>query len=321
MELAYAASGDPRCCAYLRPEAVELLTAMPPQTTWDVNAVRAEDERFLSEAPSLPEAVAAAWTKTPEAGSGSVPMREVGVSDPNRVVVSIHGGGFISGSAAYEDLVNAELAQTLNARVFAPEYRLAPEHPYPAALEDCLAAICHAASFGMPVTVYGDSAGAGLALAAACRLNGWSENAGAHGENEDEARAAEALDSLVLLEPCADPRQNTVSFAIHADGPVWTAEASRHAWRQYLGAVPADDLLPEVMIDAATARGTFPATFVAANFVDPLRDEAIAIATRLADRGVRTELRIPAGTYHATLAVHGTPVWNELRRAIAAFVG
>ena len=99
--------------------------------------------------------VPAEWTWTP-------------VADPNRVLLYLHGGGYISGSIKSHRAMVAEAGRRARARTLALEYRLAPEHPYPAALQDALAGYCFLLSTDIDpkdIIVGGDSAGGGLTLA------------------------------------------------------------------------------------------------------------------------------------------------------------
>ena len=99
--------------------------------------------------------VAAEWTWTPNA-------------DPNRVLLYLHGGGYVAGSLKSHRALVAEAGRRVGVRTLALEYRLAPEHPYPAALQDALAGYCHLLSTDIDpkdIVVAGDSAGGGLTLA------------------------------------------------------------------------------------------------------------------------------------------------------------
>ena len=104
--------------------------------------------------------VAAEWTVTPQA-------------DPARVVLFLHGGGYIAGSLLSHRHLVAEIGRQARARTLALDYRLAPEHPFPAALEDAVAAYRFLLAQGLAperIALAGESAGGGLAVAALCRL-------------------------------------------------------------------------------------------------------------------------------------------------------
>ncbi|WP_433204776.1 alpha/beta hydrolase [Dactylosporangium sp. CS-047395] len=196
-------------------------------------------------------------------------------------VLWIHGGGMFLGAAEYEDAFCCDLADQLGAAVVAVDYRLAPEHPHPAPLEDCRAALEWCAERYQRVVVAGRSAGGGLA-AALCLLN--------------RDRHGPAIAAAHLWYPMLDDRHQTPSATELADAPVWNRRLSELAWAAYLGGEPADEY-------AAPARATelagLPPTYLDCGDRDLFRDETADYARRLEAQGVPTRRFEIAGGVHA----------------------
>ncbi len=147
-------------------------------------------------------------------------------------VLDIHGGGFAVGPLALDDGPNADLVRATGAVVVSVDYRLAPEHPYPAAAEDCYAAlrwlVAHAEELGADprrVAVLGDSAGGGLAATTALMARD---------------RGGPPIALQVLIEPELDDRLDTPSMLAGADTVGWDSRQAALSWRYYLGGAPAD---------------------------------------------------------------------------------
>ncbi|MDU4959389.1 MAG: alpha/beta hydrolase [Sporomusaceae bacterium] len=203
--------------------------------------------------------------------------------------INMHGGGFIMGSAADDDDWCRRLANATSCLVVNIDYRLAPEYPFPAALEECYAVIRHlhrhAAAFGIDcrrIAVGGQSAGANLA-AALCLL----------------ARDRREISLLcqVLNYPPLDMALDPAAKVPAADA-VLTAKMQRLFNACYL-TQPADALNPLVSpLLAADVSGLPPALLIAAE-LDPLREEAERYASRLAAAGVPAVCDVFAGCMHA----------------------
>ncbi len=229
----------------------------------------------------------------------------------------LHGGGFVAGSLDTHDGIARWLANLGGCRVVSVDYRLAPEHQFPAAFEDACAALAHlvenAESFGIDrhrLGVCGDSAGGTLAAAAchASRVNG---------------SAPVAL--LVLLCPILDYGGRSDSRRDLAHGYLLDEDTLAHDLWHYLppGADPADERLSPLR--AADLSG-MPRTVIHSAEYDPLRDEARAYADRLAYTGVAVSYVCHPGMIHLFYGLGGvvpyarvmlTQVGDEIRSSLA----
>lgn len=223
---------------------------------------------------------------------------------PRPVCLYFHGGGFVLGSLRSHDGVCGRIAERAKCLVVSVDYRLAPEHRFPAAAHDAIAAyrwcVTHARSLGVDprrIAVAGDSAGGNLAAVVA-----WHE------------RASDSPPSFQLLVyPSTDLEHPTESYRLFATGYLLETNTSRWFRSQYLR--HEDDLrspLASVM-RAPCLRGTPPAHIVTAGF-DPLRDEGEAYARKLAQAGVRVALRCEQHLTHGFFSLGG--ILDSARRAI-----
>lgn len=204
----------------------------------------------------------------------------------------MHGGGMVMNSAKDEDFTASSLATEVRATVISVEYRLAPEHPYPAAMEDCYAAlqwvVKNAQELAIDpdrIAVHGQSAGGGLAAGLALLAR-------------DRNGPSLAFQSLIY--PMLDDRHQTYSSQKIVDIGIWDRAGSIEAWRWYLNN---QDGLIEPEIYAAPARATdlsgLPPTFIDSGALDIFCDESISYASALLHANVPTELHIYPGAYHA----------------------
>ena len=209
-------------------------------------------------------------------------------------IVYIHGGGFAVGSVETEHAGAAGLASGVGAVVVSVDYRLAPEHPFPAPLDDCYAALewVHEAAAELDVdveriAVYGGSAGGGLAAGLALLARD---------------RGGPKLCFQFLGIPELDDRLETPSMQQFVDTPMWNRPSAVNSWRHYLG-----DMTGDVSPYAAPARATdltnLPPAFVSTMEFDPLRDEGIIYALRMLQAGVPVELHQYPGTFHGSSLV------------------
>ncbi|MEV4539841.1 alpha/beta hydrolase fold domain-containing protein [Asanoa sp. NPDC049518] len=202
---------------------------------------------------------------------GGVPVR-VYRPDARPVVVYLHGGGFVLCDLETHDSLVRRLAAATGACVVAVDYRLAPEHAWPAAVDDAVAVITALASGDRPVAVAGDSAGGMLAVLAALRLPGLP------------------LLALLLMCPNADPTLSSPSVTEFGG-------ATLRAWIDLWLPDPAVHTSAEVNLLAADLRGLPPTLLVTAER-DALRDEGDALAARLTAAGVPVRHWREAGAEH-----------------------
>lgn len=232
---------------------------------------------------------------------------------PLPLVVFIHGGGWTFGSLDSHEIETRYLALASGAAVLALDYRLAPEHPFPAALDDVLAvlsAVADGALAGMAdasrIALAGDSAGANLALAALLALR-------------DAGRSAIA--GAVLFYGCYTPDSDSESHRLFGNGDFGLSTVRMDwYWRNYLGTAYAAPPILAAPLGAALA-GLPPLHLVAAG-LDPLRDDTLALARALSAAGVGYELATVPGVIHGFL--NRTPKLPAAQRAHAsagAFLG
>ena len=206
-----------------------------------------------------------------------------GDTAPVRTLVHFHGGGWTLGTLGSIDGPCRELATRAHAVVVSVDYRLAPEHPFPVAVDEAAAAVAwvadSAAAFGADpdrLGVSGTSAGATLALAAALHAREFEEPAEPAGQ--------------FLLYPIAGDDFETDSYRENADGPLLTRADMRWFFERYLRS-PVDARNPfAVPLRAADLGDLPPATVVTAGF-DPLRDDGVALAERFEREGTPVEHR------------------------------
>jgi acetyl esterase/lipase len=201
----------------------------------------------------------------------------------------IHGGGYVGGRKEYSDPMNTLIAAKLGVTVLAVGYRLAPEHPVPAPLDDCYSALAwlhdRAAHLGIDsrrIAIGGESAGGGLAAALAIHAR-------------DEGKYPVCHQHLTY--PMLDHRTGTPE---HYGDPlvgefVWTRESNQFGWSCYLGSHPAQ--APHVPAMVSDVKGLPPAWIFTVS-LDLFRDENISYAQRLLAAGVDTELVVMPGACH-----------------------
>lgn len=227
---------------------------------------------------------------------GGITCLEFEPAAPRLTIAYLHGGGYRLGRCEGWAGFAAVLAERLSARIILPEYRLAPEHPFPAALHDVLLALDDLSRDG-PVIVAGDSAGGGLAVAATLV-------------------AARPPVAAILLSPWLDLTLAGESFESNASCDRFFPRASAvEAAGQYLQGHPADDPLASPLF--ADLRG-FPPSLVLAGGHETLLDDATCFARRLALSGSCVELHVAAGMQHVWPVVF--PDLPETEGAIAAMV-
>jgi acetyl esterase len=235
-----------------------------------------------------------------------VPRGTVG---PSPLLLFVHGGGWVYGDLESHDGVCRFLTEQSGVRVLAVDYRKAPEHRYPAALDDCFAAyswLCdHAADLGADtsrVAIGGDSAGGNLAIAVCLRAR---------------ERGLPKPVAQMLVYPATDFSQRLPSRGMFGQGFYLSKEFMDRCEAAYVppGADTTDPLLSP--LQAKDLSGLPPAYVVTAGF-DPLRDEGEAFARRIADDGGVVELKRHAGLIHGFFNMVG--VSGSARSAVGEVV-
>ncbi|MEL7977630.1 alpha/beta hydrolase [Isoptericola sp. F-RaC21] len=236
-------------------------------------------------------------------------------SRPSGVLVWVHGGGYVMGSVAIGDTFCSDVAAE-GVLVVSVEYRLAPEHPFPAPLDDVMAVLAwvldHAVDLGVDperVAVGGDSAGGGLAAGAAQR---------AHDEGLPVA-------FQLLVYPMLDDR--TVQRA-ERDGEwalVWTPPANRFGWTAYLGHAPGDRTPAPYAAPARRADlAGLPPAWIGVGDIDLFHAEDVEYARRLRAAGVAVDLDVVPGMFHGgdrSSAVPAAEFRGRAREALRAAIG
>ncbi|MCX5380517.1 alpha/beta hydrolase [Streptomyces sp. NBC_00091] len=240
--------------------------------------------------------------------------RPQGAQSAQGAIVWLHGGGGVFGDLDTEHPWATRIAEGSGAVVVSVGYRLAPEHPFPAALDDAYAALTwtagHAAELGIDperIAVGGHSAGANLAAGVALRAR-------------DEQ--GPAIRFQLLNQPGLDDRQETWSARNFTDTPWFDRAKLAAAWRHYLGSRPAT---PYAAPARATDLSGLPAAYIATAEFCPNRDEGIEYALSLMRAGVGVELHQWPGVFHGSQAILSAAVsqrqnaelFAALRRALA----
>ena len=256
----------------------ELIAAgRPSSRTLPLPDGRRNFDEMIDPLTDYPE-VGAVEDRTIPVGGHDVPVRIYRPAEPARAGVSVffHGGGWVFGDLQSHDGICRSITRDSGITTVAVHYRRAPEHPFPAALDDAsgvarwLAA--HGGEIGVdarPLAVVGDSSGANLAAAVSLVLR-------------DEGDSPVAFQAL--LYPVTDPAMDTESYRENADDPFLSADEMVWYWAQYGGGKAPDD--PRAALSMASdLRGLPPAYLLTAGF-DPLRDEGRAFGEALRRAGV-----------------------------------
>ena len=237
------------------------------------------------------------------AGAPEVPVRiyrPAVLNETTAGLLYIHGGGFVVGDLDSEHAGVVALCRDLGIVIVSVDYRLAPENPYPAGLEDCYTALqwTHASATELNIDanrigIMGGSAGGGLAAGLALLA---------------KQRGGPAICFQMLGIPELDDRLQTVSMTEFVDTPLWNRPNAVNSWAFYLGKdyqAGSDD----VPITAAPARATveelrgLPTACVTTMEFDPLRDEGLEYAQKLLQAGVSVEIHSYPGTFHGSSMV------------------
>ena len=211
--------------------------------------------------------------------------------DRAAAVIFLHGGGFVIGDLDIEHPRCLEMCRMTGATVISVDYRLAPEHPFPAGFEDCASAVDWILDCGSAwgfdcsrVAIAGCSAGGCLAAAVLLR-------------RRDRGQILPCFQLLIY--PVLDDRMQTASMHACTETPVWDRHNSEQMWKHYLGEQQNNTSPPAYAAPAraASLKG-LPPTYVMTAEHDPLRDEALIYGQRLLADGVPAEIHQFAGTFH-----------------------
>ncbi|MBL4865771.1 MAG: alpha/beta hydrolase [Pseudomonadales bacterium] len=219
---------------------------------------------------------------------------------PRAGVYEIHGGGFMLGNIDMMDAWCQKVASVIDAVVVSVDYRLAPEHPFPAGIEDCYAGLVwmseHASELGIDntrIAIAGQSAGGGLAAGTALMARD---------------RGGPELCFQLLEIPELDDRLDTPSMLAYTDTPLWNRPNAEWSWKHYLGPDHKGDPSPYAAPARAEDLAGLPPAYISTMEFDPLRDEGIIYAMGLLAAGVSVELHSFPGTFHGSSLLAGTTV-------------
>jgi acetyl esterase len=277
------------------PHMRPILDALRAGPAVDLRALPIREARALFEAQQTP------WAWCPVAMAGSRELSVPGVAglmrarlhlpvtdNPLPLIIFVHGGGWTFGSIDTHDGTMRILAAVSGCAVLGIDYRLAPEHPFPAPLDDVLAALAFARSGALGAAVdpgrialCGDSAGANLCLGAMTALRD---------------RGCNLPLTAALIYGCYAPLFDTPSHKRLGDGSfMMRTEMMRWYWANFLGAMrqPAADAAP-----LHARLGGLPPLYLSAAGLDPLLDDTILLSEKLAEEGIRHRVDIWPGVTH-----------------------
>jgi acetyl esterase len=299
----------------LDPQAKAFLDQLAAANIPDVPALTPREARAQMEIGTLmlgrPPKVGRVEDRTIPGPGGPLRVRitapEDAGSGPGPGLVYFHGGGFVVGSIAIHDHLCRAITNAAGLAVVSVDYRLAPEHPFPAAVDDADAAIAwvfeNTDDLGIDparLAVGGDSAGGTLAAVAARRARD---------------RGTPRLAVQLLIYPATDADLNTPSYLENAEGYMLTRAAMSWYWDQYVPD-PARRLDPDASpLRAEDLTGLAPAVVLTAGY-DPLRDEAETYVRRLTEAGVPVRHIAYPGMIHGFLRRH--TVLDQGKAALAA---
>jgi acetyl esterase len=284
-----------------------------PLYTLTLAQARAADLADIQAAAGSPEPVGSVQDRSLPGPGGPLPIRVYrpaapppGEAGPLPVLLYFFGGGWVLGAIDTSDAICRSLTNTAGCVTVAVGYRLAPEHRFPAAVDDCFAAArwvsAHAAELSVDparIAVGGDSAGGNLAAAVTLLARD---------------RGGPALVHQLLVYPNTDHRADTTSLRENTDPLLFNRTSVAWYWGHYLAAAADGDNPLASPLRATDHSGLPPATVLTAEF-DPLRDEGEQYAAALAAAGVPVELTRYDGMVHGFFAMAG--VLDTATRAVS----
>jgi acetyl esterase len=299
----------------LDPELAEIAPAIPALNLSDVPGTRALARKFLGLGPQYESTQPLSIVDVKVPGYQRAPDVGVRVYVPSERsdapgLIYLHGGAYVTGELDSVDNQARLIADQASVAVVSVDYRLAPENPYPAALDDSYAALLWIAGEAAKehgidaarIGVLGESSGGGLAAALAL---------------VSRDRGGPALAAQFLDAPTVDDRLQTHSMRNIPHSPTWNATNSPYSWGYYLHGV-AEPGSPQVPVYAAPGRATLedlvglPATWIATYQVDPTRDEGLDYARLLIQAGVPTELHHYGAAFHMAHVIPGTAIGTRM---------
>jgi acetyl esterase/lipase len=302
---------DPELGAFLG--AQNALTA-DPATALSAGTLASVREMLAEVSPSIDAMIAGSGVEHVELSVPEQPdgpgttlsvIRRPGSAKPAPCIYYVHGGGMIMGDRQTGAPIFSRWADAFGVTVVSVDYRLAPEHPYPAAVSDCYAGLrwvaAHATELGIDparIVIAGNSAGGGLAAATTLMAR---DNGGP------------ALIGQLLSTPMLDDRDATVSTR-QFDGPgPWNRSDNLFGWTSLLGAARGTaDVSPYAAPARAADLSGLPPAYLDAGSAEVFRDEIVDYASRIWAAGGQAELHIWAGGFH------GFQIAAETRVARAA---
>ncbi|MCY7939626.1 alpha/beta hydrolase [Bacillus inaquosorum] len=207
------------------------------------------------------------------------------------VLLWMHGGGYVLGTVEHDDQLCTRIVNEVHCVVVSVDYRLAPDHPYPAAIEDCYTALKWIADNSeslqidrSKIGIAGASAGGGLTAALSLLARD---------------RNYPSLCFQMPLYPMIDDRNNTPSSSEIKEGFVWNQKANEAGWKMYLGELHGSgDIPPYAAAARAEDYSGLPFTYTCVGQLDPFRDESLTYVSKLAQAGVDVEFHLYPGAYH-----------------------
>ncbi len=262
----------------------------------DVEADFLRERVERSVLPFLPAGVAREEITTPAKGEWLHPA----VIEAGRTILYLHGGGYVFGSPRTHRPITYGLALAAKAPVFSLDYRMAPEHPCPAAIDDALAGwrwLIQSGVHADEIYVGGDSAGGGLALALLQSLR-----------DRGEAMPGGAF----LYSPWTDLAARGRSLSENSESDVmFTSDTIRRGGARYAGVLPLDD--PRVSPLYGRFEG-LPRSIIFASDSEILRDDSVRLVDKMRSAGVEVDFRLEVGLAHVWPLFK--PLMPESRRAI-----
>jgi acetyl esterase/lipase len=281
----------------VHPELLGLLSMMPQEnfTREGLKDIRAAMGQMFGAAKQPADDSVSVYNKYIPGPEGAPELR-IRIYEPqNRTkdqpgILYIHGGGYILGTPEMTDAGCRRMVSDIGCVVVSVDYRLAPEYPFPAPLEDCYAALTwfseHAAELGVDasrIAVAGGSAGGGLTAALTLLAR--------------DRRGPKIIFQAPLY-PMIDDRNITPSSREFTDSRVWSRGKNLFAWEMYLGPAYGEEVSPYGAPARAEDLNGLPPTYTYIGELDLFRDETLDYVTRLLQAGVPTEFHIYPGCFH-----------------------